>query len=61
MRKPLTRKECILACWDRADENLKHLIFNEFKSRHKGCYTERDLLNFLEKKLLKSKDTMAAA
>jgi hypothetical protein len=61
MRKQLTRKQCILARWDAADDNLQRVIFNEFKFRHKGCYTERDLLNFLEKKLLGSQDKMASA
>jgi len=61
MCTPLTRRECILSRWDAIDENLKRLLFNEFKFKHNGCYTERDLLNFLEKKLLGSLQKIANA
>lgn len=57
----LSRKEYIFSRWDAIDENVKRMIFNEFKLRHNGCYTEKDLLNFLEKKILGSPKKIATA
>jgi hypothetical protein len=50
MCTPQTRKECIFSRWDATDDDMQLVIFEEFKKKYKGCYTERDLLNFLEKK-----------
>jgi hypothetical protein len=56
-----TRKECIYSYWDTIDEDTKRAIFHEFKIKHKGCYTEKDLLNFLEKKLERPSEPQANA
>ncbi|GEM_PF-4435218 len=52
----LTRRDCIFSRWNSTDEDLKQVIFNEFRLQHRGCYTAKDLLNFLEKKLLKTSE-----
>lgn len=57
MCTPLTRRECIYSCWDATDDDMKHMIINEFRISYKGCYTQRALLNFLEKKLLETKSS----
>ncbi len=61
MNIQLTKKETIFSDWDATDEEIKQLIFDEFKIKHKGCYTEKDLLNFLEKKLLRPPEPLANA
>lgn len=52
-----TRKERIFSHWDNTDVNVQRTIFNEFKIKHKGCYTRKDLMNFLEQKLLGRPDS----
>ncbi len=47
-----TRQEHIFSHWDSTEEKVQQTIFDEFKSKYQGCYTQRDLMNFLEQKLL---------
>ncbi len=53
MGTPLTRKDRIISLWETTDDDTQRFIFNEFKTKHRRCYTERDLLNFLELKLMR--------
>lgn len=48
---PMSKKETIYSRWEVADEDKKRRIFNEFKLKYRGCFTEKDLLSFLERKL----------
>ncbi|KJR99773.1 MAG: hypothetical protein VR65_15055 [Desulfobulbaceae bacterium BRH_c16a] len=45
---PMSKKETIYSRWEVADEDKKRRIFNEFKLKYRGCFTEKDLLSFLE-------------
>jgi len=47
------RKEIIFNRWDTIEEMKKNRLFNEFKLKQKGFYTQRDFLQFLERKLFK--------
>ncbi len=59
MCTPQTRRERIFLRWDATDSHTQRMIFNEFKMKHQGCYSQRDLLNFLEKKLMQTPETAA--
>ena len=49
---PINKKEYIYSRWDSTTEDTKRLIFNEFRMKHRGYYTEKAFLCFLEKKLI---------
>ena len=61
MGTTLTKRDCIFSRWDSTDDGLKQVIFNEFRMHHRGCYTAKDLLDFLEKKLLKASEQVMIA
>jgi hypothetical protein len=52
-------KERIFSRWDAVDDAVQRMLMNEFKVKHKGCYTEKDLLTFLEARLPKASKKVA--
>jgi len=52
--------EEIYSHWDAIDEEEKRHIFNAFKLKYNGCYKRRDLLNFLELRLMAECDLVSA-
>ena len=46
-----SRQETVFARWHATDEQLKQLLFNEFRKKYRGCYSREELLDFLEKTL----------
>jgi len=46
-----SRQEAVFARWHATDEQLKQLLFNEFRKKYRGCYSRNELLDFLEKTL----------
>jgi len=51
------RKEVIFNRWETIEEIKQNKLFNEFKLRQKGFYTQKDFLQFLERRLFKDHTT----